>query len=81
MHLQTRVGIKQARQMLSALLHRVEAGEEIVLVRRGKEVARLVPPRAKKRRLPRLEAFRATLRVRGEALSAEVLRQRELARF
>ena len=67
--------------MLSALLQRVEAGEEIVLVRRGKEVARIVPPRTKKRRLPTLEAFRATLSVRGEALSAEVLRQRELARF
>jgi len=37
------VGVHEAKTHLSRLLERVEAGEEIVITRRGEEVARLVP--------------------------------------
>lgn len=37
------VNILAARNGLSALVARVEAGEEIVIARRGRPVARLVP--------------------------------------
>ena len=37
------VQIAQAKAHLSALLERVEAGEEIIIARRGKAIARLVP--------------------------------------
>ncbi len=37
------VQIAQAKANFSALLERVEAGEEIVIARRGKAIARLVP--------------------------------------
>jgi len=37
------VGVHEAKTHLSRLLERVVAGEEIVITRRGKEVARLVP--------------------------------------
>ena len=37
------VKVAQAKAQLSALLDRVEGGEEIVIARRGKRVARLVP--------------------------------------
>lgn len=41
------VQVAQAKAQLSALLERVEAGEEIIIARRGKAIARLVPePRA-----------------------------------
>jgi prevent-host-death family protein len=40
------VGVFEAKTTLSALLERVEAGEEIVITRRGVPVARLVPPAA-----------------------------------
>jgi prevent-host-death family protein len=36
------VGASEARNKLSALLDRVEAGEEVVITRRGRPVARLV---------------------------------------
>ena len=39
------VGVHEAKTHLSRLLERVAAGEEIVITRRGEEVARLVPPR------------------------------------
>jgi prevent-host-death family protein len=43
------VQIAEAKAHLSALVERVEAGEEIVIARRGKPVARLVPePRTKR---------------------------------
>jgi prevent-host-death family protein len=37
------IGIVEARRHLSALLDRVERGEEIVITRHGKAMARLVP--------------------------------------
>lgn len=39
----TTIGAFDAKNMLSALLDRVERGEEIVITRHGKPVARLVP--------------------------------------
>ena len=42
----TIVNVHEAKTHLSRLLARVEAGEEIVIARRGKPVARLVPHRA-----------------------------------
>ena len=41
-----RIGASEARMRLSALLDRVEAGEEIVITRRGRPVARLVSANA-----------------------------------
>ena len=45
------VNVQEAKTHLSALLLRVEAGEEIVLARNGQPCARLVPlePRARRR--------------------------------
>jgi prevent-host-death family protein len=37
------VGVHEAKTNFSRLLERVSAGEEIVITRRGQEVARLVP--------------------------------------
>lgn len=41
----TEVGILEAKTTLSQLVQRVERGEEIVLTRHGKAVARLAPLR------------------------------------
>ncbi len=38
------VSLSAAKNRLSELIHRVEAGEEIAITRRGRVVARLVPP-------------------------------------
>jgi prevent-host-death family protein len=40
-----RVGASEAKNKLGQLLDWVEAGEEVVITRRGRVVARLVPPR------------------------------------
>lgn len=41
------VNVAEAKAHLSALVQRAEAGETIILTRRGKEVARLTPPERK----------------------------------
>ena len=75
------VSIKEAQENLRSLLDRVAAGEEIALLRRGREVARLIPPRSTRRRLPSLEAFRRTVNVEGRPLSDEVAEGRREERY
>ena len=65
-----RIGIHEARARLSELIERVQSGEEVVLTRRGKPVARLVPARAGKRRsraaaVTRIRALARKLDIRG----------------
>ena len=75
------VSVRHARANLRALLDRVTAGDEIVIVRRGRPVARLVAPKRTRRRLPDLAAFRASLPVKGKPLSETVIAGRREARF
>ena len=42
----TEVGIFEAKNKLSELVDRAEAGEELIITRRGKPVAKLVPIKA-----------------------------------
>jgi prevent-host-death family protein len=46
------VSVAEARRRLKALLDEVSSGHQVSVVRRGREVARLVPPRRSRRRLP-----------------------------
>jgi prevent-host-death family protein len=55
------VGIKQARQDLPDLIDRAEAGEEIVITRQGRPVAKLVAAPKDRRPLPSLADFRNRL--------------------
>lgn len=75
------VSVKEARENLRSLLDQVAAGEEVILLRRGKEVARLVPPKSGHRRLPSLEALRTSIAVKGLPLSAEVAQGRRRERY
>lgn len=47
----TEVNIHEARTQLSRLLRRVAAGEEIVIARAGKPIARLVPVASEPKRV------------------------------
>jgi prevent-host-death family protein len=66
--------LSQAKAHLSELLDKMEAGEEVVITRRGKPVAHMRPATKKPLPLDELAAFRAKMpRWRGS--SAELLRQ------
>ena len=71
-----KVGIREARQRFRLLLEHVQAGDEIVVLRRGREVGRLVPPPPKLVRAPDLSDFRASLKLRGLALSRDIRAER-----
>ena len=75
------VSVAEARRRFKALLDEVSAGHPVSVVRRGEEVARLVPPRPKRLRLPDLGPFRASIRVKGEPISRTVIRARHAARY
>jgi prevent-host-death family protein len=75
----TYVALFEARNRLSELIHRVEAGEEIAITRRGKVVARLVPPAPE----PAVERARdavAGLRASRRGVSLGRLSSRDLVR-
>lgn len=57
------IQIAEAKAHLSALLERVEAGEEIIIARRGKPVARLIPEPKTNRNAA--EVFRAAWALGG----------------
>jgi len=70
------VSLAQAKAQLSALLDKVEAGEEVVVTRHGQAVARILPAVRAKQPIPleELRAFRATMPVMSRS-SAEMLRE------
>ena len=75
------INVKEARSKLSSLLDRVEEGTEVILLRRGKEVARLVPPSGMGRRLPSLSDFRLSIKPGGTSLSETVIQGRQVERY
>ena len=75
------IGAKEARGKLSSLLKKVEKGDEIVVVRRGKQVARLIPFQKKEKHLPQLREFRASIKIKGKPLSATISNSRGETRY
>ncbi len=73
------VALFEAKNRLSELIHRVEAGEEIAITRRGKVVARLVPP-AHDDALRRASDAIASLRASRRGVSLGGLESRDLIR-
>ena len=74
------VNVKEARGNFSSLLDRVERGEEIIIKRRGKKIARLISPENDKF-LPSLQNFRASIKLTGDPLSKTVTDLRNEERF
>jgi prevent-host-death family protein len=73
----SKVTVEEAARNLKALLERVAAGEEIILVEQNKQVARLVPPSTKEELLTSMKKFRDSLSITGEALSQTVIKVRQ----
>ena len=74
------VNVREARSKLSALLNRVENGEEITITRRGRKVARLVSTNIR-RPLPSLKEFRQSIPIAGKPMSEEVIAARKSERY
>ena len=70
------VTLAQAKAQLSELLNKVEAGEEVIVTRRGRAVAHIRAVEKKLEPIPLVElaAFRASMPSLGQS-SVELLRQ------
>jgi len=75
------INAKEARARLSDLLRKAEKGEEVLVSRRGKKIARLIPIEKVQKTLPSLKEFRASIQIKGQPLSKTVLKNREEERF
>ena len=72
------INLKEARRRLGELVSAAEHGETIIITKRGKRVARIMPIEQKRRRkFPDLSAFRATIKIKGRNLSQELFAMRE----
>lgn len=78
------ISVFDARNRLSALLDQVERGHEVVITRRGKAVARLVPagpPEGPRTAVATLRGLRAAIAARGVRFTpAELKALRDEAR-
>jgi prevent-host-death family protein len=75
------ISAKEARSKFSSILDQVQEGDEVIIRRRGKEIARLVPPKGEGKRLPWLKKFRAAIRIKGGSLSTAVKHGRSEDRY
>jgi prevent-host-death family protein len=73
---------KEARGNFSKLLNQVAAGQEVVITRRGSDIARIVPARTVRRtRLASHKALRNSIKLKGEPMSRTVIRLRKEERY
>jgi prevent-host-death family protein len=66
------VNVRDARSNLSSLLDRVEAGEEVIIKRRGKKIARIISPQPESH-LPSLKDLRSSIKIDGKPMSEVVI--------
>ena len=76
-----RVSVREARQGLRRLLEQVQAGDEVVVLRRGVEVGRLVGPQRRTTPLPDMSDLRASVKLRGRPLSEDIGQARRGGRY
>lgn len=74
-----RINLSDAKAHLSELIDRVERGEEIEIIRRGKLVARISPPERPKRGIDveALRALTATMPFQPESAPDMIRRMRD----
>lgn len=74
------ISVKELRSELRRIIDQVETGEEVTITRRGKVVARLMPPVHERREFPDLTEFRASIDLKGDTPLDALLIIREESR-
>jgi len=74
------IGTRELRQRLADILDRVERGERVRIVRKGRPAAELRPVESTERGLPDLSTFRAGIRAKGAPTSSQVVAERRKSR-
>jgi prevent-host-death family protein len=77
----TQITIEEATKNLSNILEQVAKGEQFILMKEGKEVARLLPPQQVRKAFPSLNSFRKSIVLKGSTMSTTILEERENERY
>jgi prevent-host-death family protein len=77
----TVVSIKEARSKIGLLINKAEHGEEILITRHGRKVARIQGIRRTPARLTRQADFRKTITLSGPSMSRLVAKNRSEERL
>jgi prevent-host-death family protein len=76
------ISIREARRRLGDVVNAAERGESTILTRHGRKVAQIAPAHmARKKGLPDLTEFRASLTIKGRSLSHTVTKARDRERY
>ena len=75
------INLKEAKSKMASLLDRSQMGEEVVIMHRGKRIAKLVPVSLASKRLPDLQSFRNSITVKGDSLGSAVVEDRNEERY
>ena len=75
------ININEAKSRMGSLLDRSQKGEEVVIMRRGTRIARLVPIGGSDKRLPDLKDFRDSITIKGDSLGDAVIQGRNEERY
>ena len=75
------ITIEEATKNLYKLLEQVARGEQFVLMKEGKQIARILPPQQAKKIFPSLNSFRKSIVLKGSAMSTTILEERENERY
>jgi prevent-host-death family protein len=75
------ISVRETREKLSNLLDAVAAGEEIIILRHGKPVAKLTSPTAAPIRFQDRSELRASLPSNSEASAATIRKLRDEERY
>lgn len=76
-----KVQVNEVREHLAKYLAEAEMGEEIVITKHNRPVARLMPVRRKKSNFPDLREHRSKLIVRGKPVSRDIIDSRKDERY
>ena len=76
-----KVQVNEVREKLAKYLSEAEQGEEIIITKHSKPIARLLPVENKKSEFPDLTKFREKITVKGKPMSENVTEMRKEERF
>lgn len=74
------ISIRDMRRHLKGVLDRASLGEELIVTRHGRAIARILPIE-NDARLPDLREFRDAIRIKGPPLSQDLIADRDEERF
>jgi len=76
-----KIKVNEVREHLAKYLSDAEKGEEIIITKHSRPIARLVPLKSKSFEFPDLSKHRNSINIKGRALSDTIIDQRKEERY